>query len=160
MKFITASLALVGFNALAAQAQNNDFPFLNNTVIWQPQRGKEEYIYPRYVELLDGTLLVTVSRRDYEDTGNDPVDDYYFPVFSSSDGGVSWEWISNITDQVNGWGLAAQPALVELTEPIGDYDTGVILASGNSCGLSSPHTKVSRPLTPPSSDRERERNEN
>jgi hypothetical protein len=133
MKYSLAASAVLGFHALTVNAQaQTRFPFLNNTVIHQPNRGLEEYIYPRYVELLDGTILVTVSRRDYVETGNDPVDDAYFPVFSSSDGGVSWDWISNITDQVNGWGMGAQPALVELTEPIGDYEEGTILASGNS----------------------------
>ncbi len=56
----------------------------------------------------------------------------YFPVFKSKDGGASWEWLSDITDQVNGWGFPAQPALAELTEPLGGFDAGTILASGNS----------------------------
>lgn len=107
----------------------NDFPYLNNTSIWEPAEG-EQLIYPRWAELLDGTILVTVSRRLLDRQGGP--EDAYFPVYSSSDGGVSWDWVSNITDQVNGWGMGAQPALLELTEPIGDYAEGTILASGNS----------------------------
>jgi hypothetical protein len=33
---------------------------------------------------------------------------------------------------VNGWGLPAQPALMELREPMGGFKKGTILASGNS----------------------------
>ena len=55
-----------------------------------------------------------------------------FPVFESKDGGATWKWISNITDQVNGWGMGAQPALMELLEPMGGFEPGTILASGNS----------------------------
>jgi hypothetical protein len=80
--------------------------------------------YPRVAELQDGTLLVTTSLSG----GNPP----YFPVFQSKDGGVNWKWISNITDQVNGWGMGAQPALTELTEPMGGFDAGTVLAAGNS----------------------------
>lgn len=45
---------------------------------------------------------------------------------------VSSVQISNITDQVNGWGLGAQPALMELTMSMGGYEPGTILAAGNS----------------------------
>lgn len=113
--------------ALTASAVDN-FPYVTNQTIWQPERHVEQSIYPRYVELLDGTILVTSSQRLFAES--DALN--YFPVFASSDGGASWNWISNITDQVNGWGLGAQPALWELLEAYGDYDAGTILAAGNS----------------------------
>jgi hypothetical protein len=56
----------------------------------------------------------------------------YFPIFESKDGGASWKWVSDLHDMVNGWGLPAQPALMELTEPMGGFKKGTILASGNS----------------------------
>ena len=96
--------------------------FARNT-IYNPPTGQRA-MYPRHVELEDGTLLVTSSL-----TGVNPAS---FPVFASKDGGATWTWISNITDQVNGWGFPAQPALMELLEPLGGYDVGTILASGNS----------------------------
>ncbi|KAH8799163.1 Sialidase, partial [Xylogone sp. PMI_703] len=95
----------------------------NQNVIYQPPVG-QNIEYPRYVQLQDGTLLATATL-----SGFNP---QFFPVFQSKDGGASWKWISNITDQVNGWGLQAQPALVELTESLGGYAKGTILASGNS----------------------------
>ncbi|KAI1338646.1 Sialidase [Xylariaceae sp. FL0016] len=95
----------------------------SNNVIYQPSKS-EGVLYPRFVELADGKLLVTSTLSGYSPA--------FFPVFESEDGGATWNWISNITDQVNGWGMQAQPALAELTEPLGDFETGTILASGNS----------------------------
>ncbi|KLU93073.1 BNR/Asp-box repeat domain-containing protein [Magnaporthiopsis poae ATCC 64411] len=96
--------------------------FVRNTISKAPNATR--FSYPRQVQLSDGTLLVTASL-----FGPPPA---YFPVFESKDGGATWDYISNITDQVNGWGMSAQPSLLELTEKIGDYDVGTILASGNS----------------------------
>lgn len=99
------------------------FGFFVNNTIYQPPEG-ESVTYPRFTELTDGTILATTSL-----SGHSPG---YFPVFESGDGGASWEWISNLEDTENGWGMSAQPALAELTEPIGGFDAGTILASGNS----------------------------
>jgi hypothetical protein len=96
-------------------------PFFTNRTIYAPPKGMRA-LYPRIAELRDGTLLVTASVFGLS----------VFPVFESKDGGASWAWISNITDQVNGWGMSAQPALLELREPLGGFKPGTILASGNS----------------------------
>jgi hypothetical protein len=56
----------------------------------------------------------------------------YFPVYQSKDHGWSWTHISNVTDDVNGNGFGAQPALYQLTEDQGDFPKGTVLASGNS----------------------------
>jgi hypothetical protein len=85
-------------------------------------------VYPRIAELRDGTLLVTASVSGVAGPGNLPS----FPVFESKDGGVNWKWISNLTDQVNNWGMGAQPAIYELRQPLGGFKPGTILASGNS----------------------------
>lgn len=42
-----------------------------------------------------------------------------------------------MTDQVNGLGMAAQPALAELPFAVGDFPAGTVLASGNSWGPKS-----------------------
>lgn len=143
MKFQSTVLAVAGFGALLANAANH-FPYLNGTTIAQPTKGEVQYIYPRYVELLDGTILVTVSRREFAQPKNQKAAAAaaFFPVFSSADGGSSWDYIGNVTDQVNGWGLGAQPALVELTEPIGDYAEGTVLAAGNSWSDKGTHIDV------------------
>lgn len=96
--------------------------FVNST-IYQPT-GKQSITYPRFVELEDETIIATSAL-----SGNNP---NYFPIFESKDGGASWTYISNLTDQVNGWGMDAQPALTELPFPLGGYPAGTILGSGNS----------------------------
>src|SRR4051812_8571903 len=104
--------------------------FTNNTIY--QTTGSESITYPRFVELTDGTVIATASL-----SGHTPG---YFPVFESKDGGASWEYISDLRDQVNGFGMSAQPALTELTEDIGDYPAGTILATGNSWSNTS--TKI------------------
>jgi hypothetical protein len=100
----------------------------SENIIFQPD-SSHSVIYPRQVELSDGSLLATVS---YSGDAKP-----FFPIFQSKDGGATWKWISNLTDQVNGLGLAAQPALTELPFDIGGYKTGTVLASGNSWGNTS-----------------------
>jgi hypothetical protein len=97
------------------------------TVFFRPEKGKS-ISYPRLVELSDGTILTTVS---YSGTINGKP---YFPVFASCDGGNTWSWRSNLTDQVNGLGMSAQPALSELPWDLGTFKKGTVLASGNSWG--------------------------
>jgi len=96
--------------------------FVNNTIY--QTTGKESITYPRYTELADGTIIATSALG-----GHNPD---YFPIFESKDGGASWKHISNLTDQVNGWGMSAQPALEVLSTPLGGFPTGTILGSGNS----------------------------
>jgi len=97
--------------------------FFTNNTIYQTT-GNESITYPRYTELQDGTIIATASL-----SGHNP---NYFPIFESKDGGASWEHISDLHDTVNGWGFSAQPALTELTEPMGGYEAGTILGGGNS----------------------------
>ncbi|SPO01879.1 related to BNR/Asp-box repeat domain protein [Cephalotrichum gorgonifer] len=108
---------------LARTCAPRPFGFFTNNTIYQPVEG-ESFTYPRFTELSDGTILATSSV-----SGHTPA---YFPIFESTDGGASWEWVSDVKDTVNGWGFPAQPALAELTEPLGGYEAGTILASGNS----------------------------
>ena len=55
------------------------FSFVPRNVIYQPT-GRESVQYSRYAQLLDGTILATVSL-----TGHYPA---FFPVFKSVDGGL------------------------------------------------------------------------
>lgn len=132
-RLITAALLLGQSMALSPRTvggQNgtktpavSPFGFFANNTIYKPT-GNQSITYPRYTELKDGTILATASL-----SGPKPA---YFPVFGSHDGGASWKRLANIEDTVNGWGLGSQPALAELTEPMGGFDAGTILASGNS----------------------------
>lgn len=108
------------------------FGTFGENVIWWPDVNHTIF-YPRITELSDGTILATAG------LDSSPA---VFPIFSSSDGGASWKWISNMTDQVNGLGMNAQPALAELPWAVGKFPAGTVLASGNSWGRNSTHNST------------------
>jgi hypothetical protein len=83
-------------------------------------------LYARTVELEGGVLLAT-----WENYSPQPPLVYY-PIFQSLNGGETWREISQVTDQVNGWGLRYQPFLYELPASVGSYPAGTILCAGNS----------------------------
>ncbi|RAL64706.1 hypothetical protein DID88_001737 [Monilinia fructigena] len=93
-------------------------------------------LYARSVELPGGVLLAT-----WENYSPQPPLVYY-PIFKSTDGGESWKHISNITDQINGWGLRYQPFLYLLTEKIGKYPAGTIIATGVSIPADLSETQI------------------
>lgn len=131
-RIIAALYLALGATAASAAAcpppgHHHDDDTFSNRLIYQPPKGARAS-YPRVAELHDGTLLVTSSVFGGPASEGLPS----FPIFESKDGGASWKWISNLTDQVNGWGMSAQPALLELREPLGGFKPGTILASGNS----------------------------
>jgi hypothetical protein len=119
----TAAVLASSIAAHPAHQKAHPWGFFTNNTIYQTT-GNESITYPRFAELTDGTIIATASL-----SGHSPG---YFPVFESKDGGASWKYVSNLTDQVNGWGMSAQPALTELTRPMGGYKAGTILGSGNS----------------------------
>jgi hypothetical protein len=125
LSFIFTSAVLLAHNVVAQSCANEPKPwgFFTNNTIYQTT-GPESITYPRFVELTDGTIIATASL-----SGHQPG---YFPVFESKDGGANWDYISDLRDQVNGWGMSAQPALAELTEPMAGYPAGTILGTGNS----------------------------
>jgi hypothetical protein len=93
-------------------------------------------LYARTVLLDDGVLLATWENYSPEPP---PV---YFPIFRSVDGGETWEEISRVTDQVNGWGLRYQPFLYRLPRSIGGYHEGTILCAGNSIPTNLSNTQI------------------
>ncbi|KAK1996932.1 Oligoxyloglucan reducing end-specific cellobiohydrolase [Colletotrichum falcatum] len=119
LAFLVQSASIVTANSSAPAA----FGFFVNNTIHQPA-GNETFFYPRYTELQDGTILATASL-----TGHSPA---FFPIFESRDGGATWEWVSNVTDTQNGWGMTAQPMLAELSGPLAGFGAGTVLATGNS----------------------------
>lgn len=125
LSLLVTSTILLARVAVAQTGASKPEPwgFFTNNTIYQTT-GAESITYPRFTELTDGTIIATASL-----SGHTPG---YFPVFESTDGGASWEYISDLRDQVNGWGMSAQPALTELTTPMAGYPAGTILGSGNS----------------------------
>jgi hypothetical protein len=121
--FTSAILLAQKAVAQTCASEPKPFGFFSNNTIYQTT-GAESITYPRFVELTDGTIIATASL-----SGHTPG---YFPVLESTDGGATWEYISDLRDQVNGWGMSAQPALTELTEPMAGYPAGTIMGTGNS----------------------------
>lgn len=66
----------------------------------------------------------------------------YFPIYRSTDGGVTWSQYSTVTDQKNGWGLRYQPFLYVLPQAIGNLAKGTVLLAGNSIPTDLSKTKI------------------
>jgi len=65
-----------------------------------------------------------------------------FPIYESTDGGVTWAKITDITDQVNGWEMKFQPHLYELPQQIGSMPAGTLICAGVSCPPNNSQTKI------------------
>lgn len=95
-------------------------------------------LYARTVLLEHGELLATWENYSPEN-GSHHV---YFPIYKSVDGGETWKHISNVYDQVNGWGLRYQPFLYELPEAFGGFAAGTVLLAGNSIPTNLSNTQI------------------
>ncbi|CAK7201861.1 hypothetical protein SEUCBS139899_004576 [Sporothrix eucalyptigena] len=110
-----------------------------NKVIFTPPitYTSPRVLYPRTVQLGDGTLLATWENYSPEP----PV--VYFPIYQSTDNGSSWTEISRVTDQTpKGWGLRYQPFLFELPADVGNFKAGTVLCAGNSIPTDLSHTQI------------------
>lgn len=123
-----ASLASgVPFENLAPRSPEPYSDF-NNNVVFKPAADYTSWktIYPRSLQLSDGTLLLS-----WEDYPPEPPL-AHFPIWKSVDGGATWSDFVNVTDQANGWGLRYQPLLYLLPQDFGGYGAGTILLAGMS----------------------------
>ncbi|KAK4613480.1 hypothetical protein CLAFUW4_08871 [Fulvia fulva] len=85
-------------------------------------------LYARTLQLQDcGTLLAT-----WENYGPNNNTFPYFPIYQSTDGGLTWSERTKVYDQVNGWGLRYQPFLYQLEHDVGEYKAGTVLLAGSS----------------------------
>jgi hypothetical protein len=80
----------------------------------------------RTVLLSNGYLLAT-----WENYSPEPPQ-VYWPIYQSTNGGLSWAQISEVTDTHNNWGNRYQPFLYVMPQAIGSYPAGTILIAGNS----------------------------
>jgi hypothetical protein len=73
-------------------------------------------------------------------------------VFESKDGRVSWKQVSSTTDKVNGWGIGAQPAVMEITQDLGlykkDYLASAVEEPTRLLGLARSSMALFQSLTP------------
>ncbi|MCO5590305.1 hypothetical protein L7F22_044274 [Adiantum nelumboides] len=137
MKFLYLSiLAIACASSSVASILKRDF----STTIFTPPSSYEvpRTLYARSLMLTvndaSGTLLSTWENYSRGVT--------WFPIFRSTNHGQSWSPLSNVTDQVNGWGLRYQPILYELKQDFAGYKAGSILLAGNSIPEDLSATKI------------------
>ncbi|CZT13513.1 related to BNR/Asp-box repeat domain protein [Rhynchosporium agropyri] len=124
MLIYSLALLLCSSYAIAATQQLR----FTNHPIYIPKTN-ESLVYPRYLELADGSTLLTANIRNLT-TG-----DAIVSVHQTKDNGSHWEQISTVTRKIFEVGYISQPILVQLTHDIGDYKAGTILMSAASGGI-------------------------
>lgn len=139
---LVASLALVRASPLVSRNSTpSDVPLIDyDDILFVPPSDYTDprVLYARTAELAfsQNTLLATWENYSPEPP---PV---YFPIYRSTDHGVSWTHISNVTDQVNGWGLRYQPFLYELPDDFAGFEKGTVLLAGNSIPTDLSQTRI------------------
>lgn len=138
---LLGSLALARANNLVPRNDTSgDVPLIEYEILYVPPSDYTDprTLYARSVELAytQNTLLATWENYSPEPP---PV---YFPIYRSADHGASWTHISNVTDQVNGWGLRYQPFLYELPEDFAGFEKGTVLLAGNSIPTDLSQTQI------------------
>lgn len=123
-----------------------DFPTYNNNTIFQspPNYTVPGTLYARTLQLPDGSLLAT-----WENYSPEPPL-VYFPIYKSTDDGLTWQAFSRVTDQVNNWGLRYQPFLYLLPEPFAGLPENTILLAGNSIPTNLSNTQLELYYSPDS----------
>jgi len=99
-----------------------------------PSSSTEDASYPRVIRLAhngsaNGTLLATFSHTGGSSKAN-------FPIYRSTDNGVSWtpSPIGTVTETQHGWDLQG-PTLYELPQAEGGLPAGTILAAGSAYNI-------------------------
>ncbi|KAM3083288.1 hypothetical protein ACMFMG_003943 [Clarireedia jacksonii] len=138
MRFLFFTLLAAVLETVLAAPALKPFSTFSNVTIFTPGANWTDpgVLYARTVELPGNVLLAT-----WENYSPEPPL-VYFPIFRSTDGGETWHHISNVTDQVNGWGLRYQPFLYYMTERVGKYPAGTILLAGNSIPTDLSETQI------------------
>lgn len=112
----------------AKRAAPQTWSNFNNNPVFYPSRDATSWrtLYGRTLQLSDKSLLL--SWEDYDPT----VELTYWPIYKSTDGGATYQNLTRVNDQVNGWGNWYQPFLFELPVALGDYQAGTIVLAGVS----------------------------
>ena len=122
LQILSASAATV-----AKRAPEPWSNYVKNPIFYPSQDAASwRSIYARSIQLPDKSLLLTWE--DYDPTVEQP----YWPIYKSLDGGASFQNFSRVHDQVNGWGAWYNPNLYTLPQNFGGYPAGTILIAGES----------------------------
>ena len=115
-------------------------PYYNNNTIFQspPTYNTPGTLYARSLELPDHSLLATWENYSPEPP---PV---AFPIYRSTDYGVSWSFLSWVNDTQFGYGNRYQPFLYLLEREWAGWEAGTVFLAGSAIptDLSSTHIEL------------------
>lgn len=141
LKSVLVSIALVA-STLASVSRNGSsvVPLIDYKILYVPPDDYTDprVLYARTAELTHSNNVLLATWENY--SPEPPL--VYFPIWKSTDHGVTWEHISNVTDQVNGWGLRYQPFLYELPVDYAGFKAGDVLLAGNSIPTNLSNTQI------------------
>ncbi|KAL2062319.1 hypothetical protein VTL71DRAFT_6585 [Oculimacula yallundae] len=102
-----------------------NWPTFSNVKIFGPGNNYNApgVLYPRTARI-GNTLFATAENYN-------PFPPYS-PIYKSTNGGLSWTWVADVKDTVNGWGLTWEPHLYVLPQAIGAYPAGTLLLAIDS----------------------------
>lgn len=120
--------AVISLAAPSTSSLEKRFTTFSNVNVFSPPSNYRvpKVLYARTVLLSNGYLLAT-----WENYSPEPPQ-VYWPIYQSTNGGLSWTQISEVTDTHYGWGNRYQPFLYVMPQAIGSYPAGTILIAGNS----------------------------
>lgn len=115
-------------------------PVIDYEILYVPPSDYTDprVLYARTVELTHSSNTLLATWENY--SPEPPL--VYFPIWQSTDHGATWTHISNVTDQVNDWGLRYQPVLYELPVDFGGFAAGTVLLAGNSIPTNLSNTQI------------------
>ena len=125
-------LPLCSFAVASPASPSRRWPsisYFNNNTVFQspPDYTVPGTLYARTLQLPDTSLLATWENYSPEPP---PV---YFPIYRSTDYGVTWSEISRVQDTSgNNYGMRYQPFLYLLPQDWSSWKAGTIFASGSS----------------------------
>lgn len=101
-RLLQSLLVLVASLALVASSSSS-IPLIDDKIIFVPPANYTDprVLYARTAELKHSNNALLATWENYSD--EPPL--VYFPIYKSTDHGQSWKHISDVRDQVNGWGL-------------------------------------------------------
>lgn len=138
LRFLLTSLAL----SASAFSHNNSttVPLIDYEILYVPPADYNDprVLYARSVELTHSNNVLLATWENY--SPEPPL--VYFPIWKSTDHGATWKHISNVTDQVNDWGLRYQPFLYELPVDYAGFKAGDVLLAGNSIPTNLSNTQI------------------
>jgi hypothetical protein len=102
-------------------------------------RPKPGSLYPRALQLRHSNSQNGYMLATFEESAKGVPS---FPIYRSTNGGLSWKLFSRVSDTQNGWGMRFQPFLYELPQSFASMPAGTVLCLGNSIPTDLSQTRL------------------